>query len=88
MASYLENLMKEAKQTVGRTNNAINKALESDYEARYGRNMGTKFGSSAIKEQVGQLLGALVQGRRYDDKSGKQVKPVQKTYTKMSNKKK
>jgi len=72
--SYLENLMKEAKQTAGRANNAVDKKLQSDYEAKYGRKIGNKIGSSAIKEQVGQFAGALIQGRRYDDKTGKQIK--------------
>ena len=29
-------------------------------------------------EQLGQMLGALIQGRRYDDKTGKQIKKKNK----------
>ena len=76
--SYLENLMREAKQTTGRVSNAVDKALQSDYEKKYNRKIGNKIGSSAIKEQVGQLAGALVLGRRYDDKTGKQIKAKKK----------
>jgi preprotein translocase subunit SecF len=76
--SYLENLMREAKQTTSRVNNAVDKKLQSDYEQQYNRKIGNKIGSSAVKEQIGQLAGALVLGRRYDDKTGKQIKAKKK----------
>jgi hypothetical protein len=76
--SYLENLMREAKQTAGRASNAVDKALQSDYEKKYNRKIGNKIGSSNVKEQVGQFVGALALGRRYDDKTGKQIKAKKK----------
>lgn len=76
--SYLENLMREAKQTAGRASNAVDKALQSDYEKKYNRKIGNKIGSSDVKEQIGQFVGALALGRRYDDKTGKQIKAKKK----------
>ena len=84
MASYLENLMKEAKQY----NKARNKTSENSYKgSSYPPNEMTEGGkgreyykekASASRKyedsQLGQMLGALLQGRRYDDKTGKQVK--------------
>ena len=66
--------MREAKQTVGRVSNAIDKSDRSSYEKKYGRKIPFQIGSSDIQEQIGQLVGALVRGRRYDDKTGKQIK--------------
>ena len=85
--SYLENLMREAKQTAGRASNAVDKALQSDYEKKYNRKIGNKIGSSNVGEQVGQFIGALVQGRRYDDKTGMQVSKTTRTVrkTKLQN---
>lgn len=76
--SYLENLMREAKQTAGRVSNAVDKKLQSDYEEKYNRRIGNNIGSSNVREQVGQLVGALVQGRRYDDNTGKQVTAMER----------
>ena len=84
MASYLENLMKEAKQY----NKARNKTSENSYkgssyppnemaEGGKGREYYKAKASASRKyedSQLGQMLGALLQGRRYDDKTGKQVK--------------
>lgn len=71
--SYIGNVVKEVKQTAKRVSNAVDKADRSAYEKKYGRKMDVKIGSSKIKEQVGQLAGAVLQGRRYDDKTGKQI---------------
>jgi hypothetical protein len=76
--SYLDNLQKELGQTAKRSSNALDKFLLGN------RKTNIKIGSSNIKEQVGQLAGAVVLGRRYDDKTGKQIKatPVVKTVKK------
>jgi hypothetical protein len=75
--SYLDNLKKE----LGDRSKASSKASQANYEARYGV-MGVKQpGSQARASQTrrsltkatGQLLGAVLQGRRYDDKTGKQI---------------
>lgn len=71
--SYVGNVIKEVKQTAKRVSNAVDKADKAAYEKKYGRKMDVKIGSSKIKEQVGQLAGAVLQGRRYDDKTGKQI---------------
>jgi hypothetical protein len=84
MASYLENLMKEAKQF----NKARKKTSENSYKgSTYPPNEMAQGGKgreyyraqanaarNAEDAQLGQMLGALIQGRRYDDKTGKQVK--------------
>lgn len=72
-SSYVGNVFKEVKQTAKRVSNAVDKADKAAYEKKYGRKMDVKIGSSKIKEQVGQLAGAVLQGRRYDDKTGKQI---------------
>jgi hypothetical protein len=72
-SSYVGNVAKEVKQTVQRVSNAFDKADKAAYEKKYGRKLPGKIGSSKIKEQVGQLAGAVLQGRRYDDKTGKQI---------------
>jgi hypothetical protein len=72
--SYGQNVVKEVKQTAKRVSNAVDKMDKKAYEARYGRKL-PAVGSSRIKSQVGQLAGAVLQGRRYDDKTGKQVMP-------------
>lgn len=71
--SYVGNVIKEVKQTAKRVSNAVDKADKAAYEKKYGRKLDVKIGSSKIKEQVGQLAGAVLQGRRYDDKTGKQI---------------
>jgi len=84
MASYLENLMKEAKQF----NKAQNKTSKNSYKgSTYPPNSMTSDGkgrgyfqnkANAARQnqdaQFGQMIGALLQGRRYDDKTGKQIK--------------
>jgi hypothetical protein len=70
--SYLDNLQKELGQTAKRASNALDKYLLGN------RKTNIKIGSSKIKEQVGQLAGAAVLGRRYDDKTGKQIKAKKK----------
>jgi hypothetical protein len=65
--SYLDNLMKELGQTAQRSSNALDKFLLGN------RKTNVKIGSSAVKEQVGQLAGALIKGARYDDKTGKRI---------------
>jgi len=76
--SYLDNLKKEMSQK----NKAESKLSEASYKARYGV-MGIKdpaYGVAANKaleqrnKAGGQLVGAILQGRRYDDKTGKQIK--------------
>jgi len=78
-SSYVGNVAKEVKQTVQRVSNAFDKADKAAYEKKYGRKLPGKIGSSKIKEQVGQLAGAVLQGRRYDDKTGKQIKTASKS---------
>jgi hypothetical protein len=70
--SYLDNLQKELGQTAKRTSNALDKFLLGN------RKTNVKIGSSNVKEQVGQLAGALLKGARYDDKTGKQIKAKKK----------
>jgi hypothetical protein len=72
--SYASNVVKEVKQTAKRVSNAVDKMDKKAYEAKYGKKL-PAVGSSKIKEQVGQLAGAVLQGRRYNDKTGKQVMP-------------
>ena len=74
MASYLENLMKEAKQSV----KAFQKSYNASADIRPGADARANAANNASAEQVGQMLGALVQGRRYDDKTGKQIKRKKK----------
>ena len=70
MPNYLENLMKEAKQSA--------KAWQATGEASQQVGPGTDERANMLRrkeeKQFGQFIGALVQGRRYDDKTGKQVK--------------
>jgi hypothetical protein len=72
--SYLENLMKEAKQSV--------RAYNATGEASQKPGPGTDERANMLRrkedKQFGQLLGALIQGRRYDDKTNKQVKGKKK----------
>ena len=70
MASYLENLMKEAKQSV----RAYNATGEESQKVGPGTDERANMLRRKEEKQFGQLIGALVQGRRYDDKTGKQVK--------------
>ena len=70
--SYLDNLQKELGQTAKRTSNALDKYLLGN------RKTTIKIGPSNVKDQVGQFAGALLQGRRYEDKTGKQIKAKKK----------
>ena len=76
--SYLDNLKKEILQR----SNAGSKLSEAKYKATYGvmgrKNPADSAAANKALEQRnkagGQLIGALLQGRRYDDKTGKQIK--------------
>jgi hypothetical protein len=84
MASYLENLMKEAKQYKNaRNKTGMNSSKGSSYppnvmaEGGKGREYYSAQASAARKQEdsaLGQMLGALLQGRRYDDKTAKLIK--------------
>ena len=67
--SYLENLIKEAKQSF--------KAYQATGEMSQKSGPGTDERANRLRrkedKQHGQLFGALIQGRRYDDKTGKQL---------------
>lgn len=76
--SYLDNLKKE----FGQRQAASDAAGQANYKARYGV-MGQKSPAysadanakaAARAKATGQLMGALLQGRRYDDKTGAQIK--------------
>jgi len=83
MPNYLENLMKEAKQyKKARGNTSINSSKGSTYPPNEmadngkGREYYRSMANNAKQiedEQFGQMFGALLQGRRYDDKTGKQI---------------
>ncbi len=84
MSNYLDNLMKEAKDF----KNARRKRSESSSkgstyppnemaEGGKGREYYSEQANVARKyedAQLGQMIGALLQGRSYDNKTGKQVK--------------
>jgi hypothetical protein len=84
MANYLENLMKEAKDF----KKASNKTSETSYkgstyppndmaEGGKGREYYRTLANVARQNQdaqFGQMIGALVLGRSYDNKTGKQIK--------------
>jgi hypothetical protein len=74
MASYLENLMKEAKQTA----KAVQKSYNASADIKPGANARANAANQARTEQIGQFVGALVRGRSYDDKTGKQTKAKKK----------
>jgi hypothetical protein len=88
MASYLENLMKEARDfNKARSNTSESSYKGSTYppnemaEGGKGREYYRAQASAARAEQdaqFGQMIGALVQGRRYEDKTGKQIKRKKK----------
>lgn len=67
--SYLDNLQKELGQTAKRASNALDKYLLGNRPVP----KGIKIGSSKVKEQVGQLGGAIFMGARYNDKTGKRI---------------
>ncbi len=72
--SYLDNLKKELKQNF--------KAYQATSEMSNTVGPGTDAKANALRKkqdkEFGQLFGALLQGRRYDDKTGKQIKPKKK----------
>ncbi len=84
MANYLENLMKEAKDF----NKARSKTSENSYKGSTfppndmalggkGREYYRAQANAARAEQdaqFGQMIGALVLGRSYSNKTGKQIK--------------
>ena len=84
MANYLENLMKEAKQYAkARSNTSMNSSKARTYPPNEMADNGKGreyYGSMANDsqkiedEQFGQMFGALLQGRRYNDKTNKQIK--------------
>ena len=76
--SYLDNLKKE----LGQKSKASDTLSAAKYKATYGV-MGIKdpaYSKAATKaaksndKALGQLFGSVLQGRRYDDKTGKQIK--------------
>jgi len=84
MAGYLENLMKEAKDF----KKASNRRSEASYKGDTyppndmaaggkGREYYQSQANTARQNQdaqFGQMIGALIQGRRYENKTGKQIK--------------
>lgn len=66
--------MKEAKQTA----KAMQKSYNASADIKPGANARARAADKASDSQVGQFIGALVQGRRYDDNTGKQVKGKKK----------
>ena len=72
--SYLDNLKKELGQTAKTASNALDKYLLGNRPVP----KGIKIGPSNIKKEAGQLAGALLKGRQYDDKTGKQIKAKKK----------
>jgi hypothetical protein len=84
MASYLENLMKEAKDfNKARSNTSENSYKGSTYppndmaQGGKGREYYRAQANAARAEQdaqFGQMIGALVLGRSYNNKTGKQIK--------------
>lgn len=72
--SYLDNLMKEVGQfrTAGRATREMSQKSGPGTDARANRLRRKE------DKAFGQLFGAVVQGRRYDDKTGKQVKAKKK----------
>jgi hypothetical protein len=69
--SYAGNVVKEIKQTAKSASNAVDKYLNKNRPLP----KGMKIGSSNVKKEAGQLAGAVLQGRRYNDKTGKQIMP-------------
>ena len=68
--SYLDNLKKELKQNFN--------AYKATNEMSNTSGPGTDAKANALRKkqdkEFGQLFGALLQGRRYDDNTGKQIK--------------
>jgi hypothetical protein len=72
--SYLDNLKKELGQTAKNASNGIDKYLNGNRPLP----KGIKIGPSNTKKEAGQLVGALLMGARYDDKTGKRISPKKK----------
>ena len=72
--SYLDNLQKE----LGQYGSAYKKTNQKSNEV----GPGTDSEASRLRKkqdaQMGQFFGALLQGRRYNDKTGKQIKVKKK----------
>jgi hypothetical protein len=72
--SYLDNLKKELSQSF--------RAYQATGEGMNKSGPGTDERANMLRrkeeKQFGQLFGAAVQGRRYDDKTGKQIKAKKK----------
>jgi hypothetical protein len=73
-ASYLDNLAKE----LGQTASAWKKAFNQSADIYPGADARAYAANKNYDAQKGQFLGALLQGRRYDDKTGKQIKAKKK----------
>ena len=72
--SYLDNLAKE----VGQTASAWKKSFNASADITPGANARARAANKNYDAQKGQIFGALLQGRRYDDKTGKQIKAKKK----------
>jgi hypothetical protein len=68
-ASYLGNAVKEVKQF----GSAWKKAMDASGDIMPGANARARAANKNQDAQMGQALGAVLQGRRYDS-SGKQIK--------------
>lgn len=75
--SYLDNLAKETKQAVRSWTRSADLAGPSGYPegpAKEAYKAKQAASGKAFDSAKGQFFGALLQGRRYDDKTGAQVK--------------
>lgn len=79
--SYLGNVAKEVKQTAKSASNAVDKYLNGNRPLP----KGVKIGPSNVKKEAGQLAGAVLQGRRYSDKTGKQIVTKKATVKKIAS---
>ncbi len=72
--SYLDNLMKE----LGQSARAYRATGEMSQKSGPGTDARANMLRRKEEKQFGQFLGAALQGRRYDDKTGKQIKAKKK----------
>jgi hypothetical protein len=72
--SYLDNLAKE----IGQTASAWKKSFNASADYNPGADARAINANRKYNAQKGQVLGALLQGRRYDDKTNKQIKAKKK----------
>jgi hypothetical protein len=72
--SYLDNLMKE----LGQSARAYRATGEMSQKSGPGTDTRANMLRRKEEKQFGQFLGAALQGRRYDDKTGKQIKAKKK----------